>query len=105
MVLKQPKIPKITSYFIKNFQNKYSKELAKIYDKDQDGIKMDPFDLENYETIMYESSMNFNKDPRYSWLFCSPFSNVTMKNRNIILDISGKEYIQIDSLVMDFGER
>jgi len=102
MTKKFNRLPVISS---RTSQNKYSKELVKISDKDQDGIKMDPYDLESYETIMYESLMNFNKDLRYSWLFFSPFSNVTMKNRYILLDLSGNEYIQIDSLVMDLGER
>lgn len=66
---------------------------------------MDQPDLENYETINYESSNFFNKDPKYSWMFTSQISNMTMKNRNIILDYTYKEFLQIDTLIMDFGER
>jgi len=77
----------------------------KNVENDQEGIKMDNNDLEDYETVNYEAVNNFNKDPKYSWLFCSETSNMTMKHRNILLDSTKKEYIQVDLLVMDFGER
>ena len=66
---------------------------------------MEEYNLEAYEPIEYQFQQAYNrKDSRYAWLFSSRNTNLTMKNRNIYLDSTGKEFIQIDTLVVDLGD-
>lgn len=96
----------ISFYMDQNFRSAKDSRSAKLFEKDAELSRILAYSLENYEKIEYESSNSSSwNNPKFSWLFVNASSNISMRNRNVLLDSSGKEYIQIDSLFIDFGDR